>query len=151
MLEGTLKRIHSRFQIMNEARTLAKTWMQEALLPQSIQQVMSDEINNVMLILRRLPRRLDRISAAAEHGKLSVQIRMFADPRDNRLLSQLVNRIVLAFLSAVIGLISVFLLEAVDSPKLSGSVTLFDTVGYFGWVVSAALMLGVLAQIACEG
>lgn len=151
MLEGTLKIIDPDFQIMDESRALAKTWMRESLLPQSIQQAMTDELKNLLPILRRLPRRIDRIGAAVEHGELSVQVRLFADSEDTHFVSRLVNRVVLALVGAVIGLISVSLLQVQDGPILSGSLSLLDAVAYFGLVVSAALLLRVIAQVARDG
>jgi ubiquinone biosynthesis protein len=42
--------------------------------------------------VRKIPRRLDHISAALERGELTVRMRSFADPRDVKLIVQLTNR-----------------------------------------------------------
>ena len=38
-------------------------------------------------MLRRLPRRVDRIAAAVEGGRLSVNVRVLADERDRRVIT----------------------------------------------------------------
>jgi ubiquinone biosynthesis protein len=42
-------------------------------------------------MLRRLPRRVERIASAAEHGRLSVHVRLFADERDRRTVTGLLH------------------------------------------------------------
>ncbi len=46
-------------------------------------------------MLRRLPRRVERIASAAEHGRLSVHVRLFADERDRRHVTGLLHQMLL--------------------------------------------------------
>src|SRR5690349_12002560 len=99
-LEGTLRVLAPGFQIMDEARALARRWIRESLSPSSLGKAATAELQALLPLLRRLPRRLDRITEAAERGSLSLNVRLLADPRDARLISTLVSRSILAMLGA---------------------------------------------------
>ncbi|HEY7848892.1 MAG TPA: AarF/UbiB family protein, partial [Ktedonobacterales bacterium] len=67
-LEGTLRVLSPGFPLMDEARTLAVRWAQESLVPLSLVKSAGEEAQALLPLLRRLPRRLDRITAVAERG-----------------------------------------------------------------------------------
>ncbi len=146
-LEGTLRVLSPGFPLMDEARTLAVRWTQEALVPTSLAKSAGDEIQALLPLLRRLPRRLDRITEVAERGALTVKVRLFADARDERVVAVLVSRAIVAFLGGVVGLISVLLLEAQGGPIIAQSVTLFQIIGYIGLCASIALIMRVVTAI----
>ncbi|MFI5271688.1 MAG: hypothetical protein ACHQ4H_01475 [Ktedonobacterales bacterium] len=105
-------------------------------------------------ILRRLPRRLDRISELAERGGRSVRVRLFAAERDTRVITSLASRAILALLGAAVGLISVLLLGTAGGPILvntnSLTISLFQILGYLGLCVSIALIMRVVTAILRE-
>jgi ubiquinone biosynthesis protein len=144
MLEGTLRVLAPGFQLIDESRTLAVRWVQEGLTPAAIGETVTDEVQSLLPLLRRLPRRVDRITEAVERGSLAVNVRLFADDRDARLISTLVSRAILAFLGAAIGLMSVLLLGAPGGPVLVAGFSLFQALGYLGLCVSVILMLRVI-------
>lgn len=146
-LEGTLRVLSPGFQIIDEARTLAMRWLREDLTPSSLGKAVTDELQALLPLLRRLPRRLDRITEAVERGSLSVNMRLFADARDARLISTLVSRAILAFLGAAIGLMSVLLLSASGGPVLIAPISLFQALGYLGLCVSLVLILRVIIAL----
>ena len=146
-LEGTLRVLSPGFQIMDEARALAMRWIREGLAPSSLGKTVTDELQALLPILRRLPRRLDRITEAVERGSLSVNVRLFADARDARLISTLVSRAILAVLGAAIGLMSVLLLGAAGGPVLIAPISLFQALGYLGLCVSLVLILRVVIAL----
>lgn len=92
------------------------------------------------------PRRLDHISGALECGELSVRIRPFAHPRDAELVVRLTNRLILAFLSASIGLVAVFLLRLGRGPEMFGT-RLDVLLGYGGLIAATVLGLRVLVAV----
>ena len=147
-LEGTLGVLSPGFKIMDEARTLVTQWMRESLTPSSLGKAVTDELQALLPILRRLPRRLDRITEAVEKGSLSVNVRLFADARDARLVSTLVSRAILAFLGAIIGLMSVLLLEVHEGPLVISTINVFQFLGYLGLCVSFVLILRVIIAMA---
>lgn len=70
---------------------------------------------------------------------------------DVRLISRWVNRVVLAFLSATVGLISVVLLGTDGGPPFTGTTTLYEFFGYFGLFCSTVLVLRVLVAVLHDG
>ncbi len=149
-LEGMLLQLAPTFRMLDETRALAAEWFKEALSPTSFYQVAVDELLALLPSLRRLPRRLDRIATAAEHGALSVNVRLFADARDTQIVMRLVSQLVLGFLGAAIGLMAVLLLGTAGGRMVGSAISVFHLFGYLGLVVSAVLMLRVIVTIARE-
>ena len=146
-LEATLAQLDPGFDIVAESRTFADAQLTGQLQPTSLRQAASDELPTLLPVLRRLPRRADRITSALEHGRLGLGMRLFADPRDRRFLTTLVHQILLAFLGAATGLMAVVLLSITGGPAISPTVSLFQLLGYNLLVVSAVLILRVLVTI----
>ncbi len=146
-LEATLGQLAPGFDILAESRTFAAAQLSGQLQPTSLRQAANDELPTLLPMLRRLPRRADRITNALEHGRLGLGVRLFADPRDRRFLTTLVHQILLAFLGATTGIMAVLLLGSGGGPKLSPTVSLFQVLGYNLLLVSAVLILRVLVTI----
>jgi ubiquinone biosynthesis protein len=149
-LEGTLNLLAPNFQIIDEVHTLAADWLGESLTPQAMRATVTDELLALAPLLRRLPRRLDRLAAATERGTLTVNVRLFADTRDQRFVSRLVSQALLAFLGAAIGVMAVVLLSTTNGPALTRSLSVLHAFGYFGLVISVMLILRVVVKIARE-
>jgi ubiquinone biosynthesis protein len=132
---------------MDEAKTLGVRWTQESLVPTSLVRSAGDELQALLPLLRRLPRRLDRITEVAERGALTVKVRLFADARDERVVTVIASRAIMAFLGAAVGLISVLLLEAQGGPVIVQTITLFQIMGYIGLCASAALIMRVVTAL----
>jgi ubiquinone biosynthesis protein len=139
-LEGTLSRLDPGFDIVSEARGFAAA----QLGPRSLTRAAGEELLTALPLLRRLPRRLDRITGALEHGRLNVNVRLLADERDRRVITTLLHQVLLAFLGATTGIMGVLLLGARGGPVVSSSVTLYQLLGYNLLVVSLLLVLRVL-------
>jgi ubiquinone biosynthesis protein len=140
-LEGTLRLIDPNFSVIEEARQYAQA--RKLGLPEPTQ--LLEDVLELAPTLRKLPRRLDHISGALERGELSLRIRPFADPRDAALVVGLANRLILAFFSASIGLVSVFLLRLAAGPPMFK--THLDTLLGYGGLI-AATMLGLRVIVA---
>jgi ubiquinone biosynthesis protein len=149
-LQGTLEVLAPGFQLLDEARTVGAELLQEAMAPASIRTAVTDEALTLFPILRRLPRRLDHVTAALERGTLSVNTRSFADERDVNVLKSLVNRGVLAFLGAALGWIAVQLLNLQGGPMLAPAFSVYQLFGYFSLFCGIVLMLRVVIVIARE-
>src|SRR6266508_855468 len=146
-LEATLAQLAPGFDIVAESRAFAAAQLTSQLQPTSLRQAANDELPTLLPMLRRLPRRADRITNALEHGRLGLGVRLFADPRDRRFLTTLVHQILLAFLGATTGIMAVLLLGSGGGPKLSPTVSLFQVLGYNLLLVMAVLILRVLVTI----
>jgi hypothetical protein len=70
-------------------------------------------------MLRRLPRRIERIASAAEHGRLSVNVRLFADERDRRHVTGLLHQILLTALAGTAAVVAVMLLGTPAGPPIT--------------------------------
>jgi hypothetical protein len=74
--------------------------------------------------LARAPRRLDRIAAIVQRGDLRARVRLLADEQDVRTVTRLLNRVVLAGLGGIVGVLSVMLLGTGGGPPFTGDTSL---------------------------
>jgi len=146
-MEGTLTQLDPGFDIVAEARRFGEEQLAAQLSPEVIKKTAADELVTLMPMLRRLPRRIDRIGGALEDGRLTVSVRVLADPSDRRYLTGLVHRVLLAFLAAVAGIMAVLMIGLHGGPALSKSVSLYSFLGYCLLVIGAILAVRVLAQV----
>ena len=86
-LEGGLTLLAPGFDIVAEAERFGQTQLAERLHPVSLKDAAADEITALLPMLRRLPRRMDRIAAAVEGGRLNVNVRALADERDRKVIT----------------------------------------------------------------
>jgi ubiquinone biosynthesis protein len=112
-----------------------------------IKKTAADELVTLMPMLRRLPRRIDRISDVLEDGRLTVSVRLLADPADRRYLNDMLHRALLAFLAAAAGIMAVLMIGLRRGPALSKTVSLNSFFGYCLLVIAAILAVGVLVQV----
>ncbi len=146
-LEGTLTQLAPGFDLVAEAHGFARLYFAERLAPEQLRKTATDELTALLPVLRRLPRRLDRISGALESGRLSVNVRLLADERDRRVITGLVHRSLLTVLGAVTGLVAALLLGTHGGPQVTPALSLFQLIGYNLLVVGAVLVLRVLFTI----
>jgi ubiquinone biosynthesis protein len=146
-LEGTLAQLSPGFNLVTEARAFAVHEGSELFDPAATRQLVADELATLLPMLRRLPRRVERIASAAEHGRLSIQLRLFADHRDRRHLTALLHQFLLTILAATAGIMAVLLLGTAGGPQVTTTVSLFQLLGYNLLAVCAILALRVLVLI----
>ncbi|CAN5144319.1 AarF/UbiB family protein [soil metagenome] len=146
-LEGTLLLIDPQFDLLAQARESGSGRVTDALAPQRLRQSAEAELAALLPVLRRLPRRIDRIADAVEQGRLSVNVRLFADGRDRRIITDLLHQALLAGLGAAAGVMAVLLLGYRDGPQVTESVELFALFGYGLLIVAVVLVLRVLIII----
>jgi ubiquinone biosynthesis protein len=144
-LEGTLRLIDPTFSVVEETREYAQAHKLGLPRPAQLREEVLEDAIELLWTLRKFPRRLDHISGALERGELSLRIGPFAHPRDAQLVTRLTNRLILAFLSASIGLVAVLLLRLGGGPQLFGT-QLDVLLGYGGLI--AATMLGLRVIVA---
>jgi ubiquinone biosynthesis protein len=147
VLEGTLAQLAPGFDLVAEARAFATAHGPGQVDPPAARQAVTDELTTLLPMLRRLPRRVERIAGAAEHGRLSVQVRLLADPRDRRHLTGLLHQVLLTILAATAGIMAVLLLGTAGGPAVTATVSLYQLLGYNLLVVCAILALRVLVLI----
>lgn len=150
-LEGTLMVLSPGYQVIDAAQRIAGTWAREALQAATVNELAKDEVVRLLPVLRRLPRHLDRLASIVERGDLRVRISLLSMPDDLRALTLLVNRVVMAFLGGVVGVMSVMLIGIRGGPEFTGRTTLYEFFGYFGLFCSTVLIMRVLVAIFRDG
>ena len=146
-MEGTLTLVEPGFDLVVEARQYAAAHVTGQLSPRAVQKTATEELMALLPVLRRLPRRADRITGAMEQGKFSVNVRLFADERDRRVVTDLTHRFLLTLLGAATGIGAVLLIGAPGGPKITSTVSLFQVIGYNLLIVASILVLRVLFAI----
>lgn len=149
-LEGTLTQLHPSFDIVEESRSYAVSQARDQLGSISGKRV-TEELTALLPLLRPLPRRLARLTAALERGELTVRVRVLADASDRRFVRSMIHRVVTAFLGATIGLMAVLLLDAGGGPEVSSGLSLFHLLGYNLLLVSVVLVLRTLIMGSRHG
>ena len=143
-VEGTLGLLSPGFNVLVESRAFANKLIGERLQPDSLRHTATEELMSLLPVLRRLPRRVDRVTSALEQGRLSVNIRLFADERDRAVVTGMLHELLLAFTGTATGVMAVLLLASTGGPRVSPELTLNQLFGYNLLVVSALLGLRLL-------
>ena len=98
-------------------------------------------------VLRRLPRRFDRVTGALEQGRLSLNVRLLADERDRHMVTGLTHQFLLALLGAASGIAAALLIGVPSGPKITSGISLAQLIGYNLLIVATILGLRVLYTI----
>jgi ubiquinone biosynthesis protein len=146
-IEGTICRISPGFDLVAASRQFASAHVSDRLTPEALRRTATEELASILPMLRRLPRRIDRIAAAAESGRLGLNVRLLADERDRQHLTGLLHQVLLAVLGATAGLMAVLLLGIDGGPRISSTMTLYQLFAYNLLIICAVLVLRVLVLI----
>ncbi|GAA1969909.1 ABC1 kinase family protein [Catenulispora subtropica] len=146
-LEGTLTELARDFDIVAEARRLAGGYVLERATPEALKKEAASELVALLPMLRRLPRRVDRVVGALESGKLSVNVRLFADRRDREVVTGLVHQALITVLAATSGVMGVLMVGRDKGPMVGTQVSLYQFLGYSFLAVASVLALRVLVVV----
>lgn len=146
-VEGTLARLAPGFDIVDESRAFAAAHLHQTLRPDSLRATAMAEVVKLLPLIRRLPRRLDRLTSALEHGRLSSGTRVLADDRDRRFVTRLVHQTLLTLLATAAGIVGVILLGSVEGPPVTPTLGLYHLIAYVLLLGGGALTLRVLTSI----
>ena len=146
-LEGTLSLLTPGIDIAAEARQYAADHVAAALSPTAVPKSVAEEVGALLPVLRRLPRRFDRVTGAMEQGRLSLNVRLFADERDRRVVTGLTHQFLLALLGAAAGVVAAILLGTPGGPQITPTMSLLQLIGYNLLIVGGILVLRVLYVI----
>ena len=146
-LEGSLTILAPGFDIVTEAERFGQAQLRQRLGPAELRAAATDELVALLPMLRRLPRRIDRITAAVEGGRLSVNVRLLADERDRRVIDGWIQLGVLTVLAAAAGLMAIALLALRGGPAMTAKVGFYQFLGYCLLVICSLLALRVLAAV----
>ena len=136
---------------------MAASWLGDLLGPASLRDAATDEALGLLPVLRRLPRRLDRITTSLERGTLTTSVRLLGDDRDRQFIASMAGRAALAVVGTAFGIISVMLIGVHGGPLFrpsaagTGGTSLFHVFGYTLLFLSLVLILRVIIAITHEG
>jgi ubiquinone biosynthesis protein len=149
-LEGTLTTVNPDFSLVDSARRHAE---QSVALPtpHTVRSVVEQELMQQLPRLRRVPERLDELMERTLSGRLSASVSFLSDERDARLLTRLVDRVVLAVIAAATGIGATLILRVESGPELAGTISLNEVLGYFGIAAASILALRVVAGVIRDG
>jgi ubiquinone biosynthesis protein len=142
-LEGTLGLLRPGFDLLAAARDSGHRRLTETFAPRVLEQ----ELLALLPMMRGLPRRLDRLGDAAENGRLRLNVRLFPDDQDRRLVTGLVHQALLTVIGAAAGVMAAMLLGSGDGPRVTTTIGLFPILGYGLLIISVVLILRVLAIV----
>jgi ubiquinone biosynthesis protein len=150
-LEGTLTTLSPGYPVIDRAEAIAAEWMRARLAPSSLEDLAREELIRMGPLLRRLPRRLDRMANQIERGNFRARVSLFSDPHDEHVVTKLVNRTVLALAGGVVGLIGAILVGISGGPPFAGDTSLYEFFGYFSLFCSVVLIMRVIVSVLHDG
>jgi ubiquinone biosynthesis protein len=145
--EGVLALLAPGFDMVGEAREFGGRQLAEKLAPEAVERSAMEQLAMLLPSLQRLPRRLDRISASLETGRLGVNVRLLADGPTRQVVGGWLHQILLTLLSATAGIMAVLLLGLSGGPRITAAVSLYQFFGYCLLIICAVLALRVLVVI----
>lgn len=146
-LEGCVTAIDPGFDFVAEARSAGQDYAAQQLGAGSVQDMLLSEATDLLPVIRKLPRRLDRLTAAAESGRLTTNLRVFSGTEDRKVITAWLHLTLLTILAATTGIMSVLLLGLDHGPTISEDLGLYQFLGLGLLLVSSVMALRVLADI----
>ncbi|MFD0589431.1 ABC1 kinase family protein [Paenibacillus sp. GCM10027627] len=144
-LEGTMMQLNPAFSLMEESRRFAKQHTAQFLPVTSakdLKETATNELLELIPVIRRLPRRLDHLGSMLEKGEFSVKVGFFSDKANTSFVTKWISQILLAFVGTAFGGISIGLLSL--SGDTSGDeFNMVNLFGYTGILISAVLLIRV--------
>jgi ubiquinone biosynthesis protein len=150
-LEGTLHSIDPNFSLVDAVQQQVQSRIAGSHDHEGLREAVQKEALVQLPRLRRLPGRIDELLDQAAAGRLRAGVSIFSDPRDERIVTRLVNRAVLGILAASLAVGSTVLIGVDSGPAFTDSVTLNEVLGYIGLAVGTVLALRVIASIIRDG
>lgn len=150
-VEGTARQLDPQFSLVEAAKTHARTAVRGLIGDVDPSTALQQELVLQLPRLRRMPERVDELLGQAVNGRLTAQVSLLSDERDVRLITRLLDRLILSVITAATCLASVLLLGVDSGPTLSGGASLNEVLGYFGLAVSTMLAFRIVAGVIRDG
>ncbi|MCO5218214.1 MAG: AarF/UbiB family protein [Thermomicrobiales bacterium] len=143
-IEGTLTWLSPGYDILTEARRFAEEYMRESVRPTNIRNMLTEELVALLPVIRRMPRRLDRLTTAMEAGRFTMNVGKMGTPDDHHMVRSLVQELLLTVLAGASGLMATMLIGQDSGPMLVSTMSVFQFMGYFLLVLAFILAMRVL-------
>jgi len=109
-LDGTLRMLDPDFDLISKGTDFADEELSRSFTPTRVAEMLKDEAIKAVPQLRALPRQLSLILGDLEHGRTTVNVRVFSDPGDRGFLEHLVNVVVLAAVGITLAVVATLLI-----------------------------------------
>jgi ubiquinone biosynthesis protein len=149
-LQSTIEVLSPGYPIVGAATDMASSEIAEVLSPENLSSELKREIVRLAPILRQAPYHLDRIAGQIESGNIGFKASFFSDERDVRVISRLINRLVLTFVAGILGIVSVLLFSIDSTFSVTANISLFDLLGFVGLLAGAVLIMRVVLEVFSE-
>lgn len=146
-LQGVLGRLAPDFDFVAEARAFGQERLGLLISAGALEQDFRRELVRALPALRTLPRRLDRLTADLEEGRLTMRVRFTSSSADRRGVVGLLSLGALTALSATAGVMAVLLLLVGGGPMVTPSISLYHYFAYCLLIICAVLALRVLVAV----
>ncbi|HLT17611.1 MAG TPA: AarF/UbiB family protein, partial [Acidimicrobiales bacterium] len=147
-LEGTCRLIDPNLDLVQVARNHGGEIFAAAADPDALRRQFDSELLHLMPLLRRLPRRVNKITEDLEQGRLSVNLRLLSDPGDRAFLLGLAHQVIVAVLASAATLAAIIMITATGGPNLPASnIQVFPLIGACLLFVGFVLALRALVLI----
>ena len=151
LLDGTARTISPGYSLVDGMGRVFEHGMPTAEPGASVQDRLVQGLLAELPRLQRLPSQVDRLASLAGRGELRTRIALFSTEQDARVITTLVNRLVLGLGGALLFIGSTLLLMVSDGSSSSINTSLTRTFGYVGLALAATMLLRVVAAIVREG
>jgi ubiquinone biosynthesis protein len=145
-VEGALLTIDPNFDVVTVARQEGNRLVRSKLKGTKITEELQRRALQLLPMMDRMPRRINKITEDLEHGRFSMNMRVLENPSDRRFLTSLFQQLIVAVLAgaAVVG--AIMLITSSEGPMLTTDIRLYSFFGFFllfgGFVLSMrSLML----------
>jgi ubiquinone biosynthesis protein len=150
-LEGTLRSIDPEFSLVDAARAHAGRGTGDQGRLATLRDQVEHELATQLPRIRHLPVRVDELLGEAAAGRLKVRLAPLGDERSERVIRQLMDRLVLGIVASALGVGSVLLIGVEDGPTLNDGIPINEVLGYTGLTAAVVLSLRVVAGIIRDG
>lgn len=151
-LEGTLADIDPQLDLVTAAREQGRAILTERFTPQGTRQLLEDQLTALIPLVQRLPRRVDAIAESLSDGRLSVNVRLLADPDDRRYVTGLVQQLTATLIATALSVCGVLLVVSDAGPQMLPGLPVYTFVGctlfLFAFVLAARTLAGVFRHSA---
>jgi ubiquinone biosynthesis protein len=147
-LEGTCRLIDPKLDLVQVVRTHGGEVFAAAANPTALREQLDSELLHLLPLIRRLPRRVNKISEDLERGRLSINLRLLSDQSDRAFILGVAHQVIVAVLASAATLAAIIMITATGGPTLTGtSIQVFPLIGACLLFVGFVLALRSLVLI----
>jgi ubiquinone biosynthesis protein len=149
-LEGSLRIICPGMDLVEAARQQGRGLVTQRITPAAARETLEAQLANLLPVIQRLPRRINKITEDIEAGRLTVNVRALGDLRDRAFITGIVHQLVMTALAAACVLGGILLVAAEGGPMMTETVPLNAFLGFtllfFGFVLGSRVLVLIFHQ-----